>query len=233
MSKKGLYALVLLIVFAVYNVLVFTIAGFTGHTAAFWISYIFVAIALVMVALAGLVVGKKQINMGNWFFSFPIVKHIFTYAAIELCVSVVFMLLDGIEFAALPTIAFVVQFLLLCIYAVVIIVCIMARNTIDESNTEVKKKTVEFGMIKAEANKLVNMCSDAAVKARLEKFAENVRYSDPMSVAAVKSIEDEIKSLMKDIEGKLLEKDFDGASIVCDRADLLLKERNEKVKLLK
>ena len=229
MSKKGLYALALLIIFAVYNVLVFTVGGFI-HGAGFWISYAFFAVALVMVGYAGLVLGKKEINAGNWFFNYPIIKHIFTYAAIELVASIIFMLLDPVD---IPLVAFVVQFVLLCVYAVIIIICFMAKSAVDESYNEVKQKTAEFGTIKIAANRVYNMCDDQDAKARLLKFAENVKYSDPMGNPAVASIEGEIKNLISKMEEQIQNKDFEGVKLTCARADALLLERNEKVKLLK
>ena len=74
---------------------------------------------------------------------------------------------------------------------------------------------------------LVNEEPDADTKVALTKLAEKIRFSDPMSSNALADIEMEITAKVKEL------KTYENKAVIINALDLLLTERNKKVKILK
>lgn len=228
-EHKFIY-LIIAIVFVVYNICLFAIAGFAGHTATFWSSYIFVIIGAASFTFIMTVLFTKGTDIKDWIFKFPVIKHSVIYICTELIISIVFMIFEKKIPAGWAVAA---QFVILAFFAVMAISCFIAKETIENIDTEVKEKTAFVKLLRVDTDMLAERCGDADLKEKLDKLAENVRYSDPVSNDALKEIEGDIAEKVSECKKAVEAEDYTTASTLCDEALLLLSERNKKCKILK
>lgn len=229
-KKTTLLSIIFAMTFVMYNLLLFLIAGFSGHSAVFWISYAFVLVAFACVLGCGVLLGSRGFSMRDWLFGYPLIKHTYVYIAAQLLVSVVFMLL---QFAISWKLATVVQCVMLFVYMVFAISCLLTKQTIDVVEDRIRDKTAYIKLLRADAALLEEKTADAELRALCHKLAEDVRYSDPMSCEALFELEKEISLCVSECSDALSREDNDTARALVEKATLLLSERNKKCKALK
>ncbi len=229
-NKSKLFALIGIIAFVTYNVVFFILNGFSGHTAIFWLSWVFMMIAFAAMGAVFLLLGKKGMFLRDWFFGYPIVKHTAVYIAAEFILSTLFVIFSSALSWKVPTAA---QFLLLAIYLVFAISCFVAKDTIGEVKEKVGKKTQYFKLLRIDAEMLVSNCDDDNTKKVFETFAENVRNSDPMSHESISELEEQILVAIKNCNNAILTHDYESAVDICKKTQKLLDERNQKCMALK
>lgn len=219
-----------LIIFALYNILVFSIGGFIFHEAPFWISYVFVLIAFAVAVISVVGLGQSAVVLRDWLFGYPILRHCAIYLVLEVIVSVVFMLLEYQVGWVLP---FVIQILLLGIYGVLVLTCFISKSSIDQVHQKVQKKTQYIALLQAEAQTLCAKCSDPAVQAQCQKLAEAIRFSDPMSNDLLSALEQQLSATVAACSTALDMGNYELAGNLCEKAMVQLAERNAKCKALK
>lgn len=229
-NKGKKLAMMLGIGFIAYNVILFVLCGFAGHTAVFWISWVFMIVAFLAMTVSGVLLGKKGMFLRDWLFGFPIVKHSTFYIIVELIASTAFIIF---EHSIKLSWTFAVQFLFLCVYCICAISCFLSKQTIDEVENRVEDKTSFIKLLRADCVMLTNKCEDPKLKGQLKEFADEVRYSDPMSNEALFELEKDITLAVSECGSLLENNDLEKASEILSRTRLLLKERNEKCKALK
>ncbi len=223
-------AAILAISFVAYNVILFVLCGFTGHTAIFWMSWIFMLVAFAAMAGAGVILGQKGMFLRDWLFGYPIVKHSTVYIIAEFCASTLFIIFEHhIKWGW----AFAVQFLFLCIYGVCAISCFLAKETIEDVHNNVSDKTRFIKLLRVDAEMLIEKCGDDETKEECKKLAEAIRYSDPMSNESLFELEKDLALTVSECDKAVSAKDFALAKELCAKAILQLTERNKKCKALK
>ena len=218
------------ILFLMYNVVLFAIAGFSGHEAAFWISYAFVIVAFAMAALTAGYLGKSGRVLCDWLFGFPIIRHCVIYVTAATLISILFMILEYDVGWVLPTI---IQVVLLGLYAVLMLTCFISKDAIEEVGQRAVKKTQYMALLRADAEMLFQKCSDPELKVKCKKLAEDIRFSDPMSVEALEYLERELQQTLMECGKAMDEGNYVLAGELCHKASLQLSERNMKCKILK
>lgn len=229
-DKTKMAAIILAVAFAAYHVTLFALCGFTGHTVAFWTSWMFMLTSFAAMAGAGLLLGEKGMFLRDWLFGYPIVKHSTVYIMVEFCASTLFIIFErqikwGWAFAA--------QFLMLCIYGICAVSCFLAKETIDEVHARVSDKTAFWKLLRADADVLVQKCPPSALKAQLQQLSEAIRYSDPMSSEALAEWDKEIAEALADCGKAVSCNDLRQAGELCQKAQLLLTGRNKRCQMLK
>lgn len=218
-SKLG-YA-VLGIVFILFNVIAFAIP--TVKTGTFWVAYIFSIIAFASQIGIWKIALSKDDTLKSKFLGFPIVHIGIVYLIVQVIVFAIFM--------AVPTLpvwsAIVVCALVLGISAICMISAEAGRGEIERVETKVKQKVFYIKSLQVDVELLASNESDSTIKTELQKLAEKIRFSDPMSLPELEAIE-------KEIAGKTnaLKTATDKLSVIAE-IDTLLTERNAKIKILK
>lgn len=221
MKNSKLGYVVLCIVFVLFNVITFAIP--TVKTGTFWIAYAFSVITFVsQIGIWKMALGKED-TLKSKFLGFPVVHIGAVYLIVQTVVFVVFMVAP-----TLPTwSAIVVCTLVLGIFAICLISAEAGRGEIERVETKVKQKVFYIKSLQVDVELLAKNESDSAVKAKLEKLAEKICFSDPMSLPELEAIE-------KDIADKtnVLKTAADKLTVITE-IDVLLAERNAKIKILK
>ena len=230
LTKRNHILLVVLGVFFVfYNIILFTISGFTGLSAAFWLSYVFMLLCLALNACARLILFKDRLTAKDWFFSYPILRHGYIYLIAEFISSVLFMAIPN----ANVRIAAVVQLLILLVYLVFAISCFFAKEKIEELDEKIKEKVLFIRSTMVDLQTIASLCSDITTKAMISKLSEKMRYSDPMSHESLSELERGITLEIALLRSIVEAQDFSAANEKCSAIDRLLDERNRKCKIMK
>ena len=218
-SGKGY--LILGILFVLINIIAFVIP--TLKTPVFWISYGFTVIAFAL----QIFIWKKSFSekdiLKSKFLGIPIVH-----------IGIVYLILQIVSFAvftALPMLplwsAIVTDILILATCSVCMISADVARNEIDRVEEKVQKKVFYLKNLQADIELLADAETNAQTKGSLEKLAESIRYSDPMSCDELTDIETKIS-----VKAEELKTAPDKVKMI-EEISMLLTERNKKCKLLK
>ncbi len=228
--KEKMIAAVLGIMIAAYHVILFAVCGFAGHTAVFWISWIFMLLAFAAMVVSCVILEQRGLFLRDWLFGFPIIKHSIVYIIVELLVSCIFIIFEK---KVSWNWAFGLQFLMFCLYGVCVVSCFLSKETIGDVHIKVSDKTRFIKLLGVDAQMLVEKCSDTETKRECHKFAEAVRYSDPMSSEALFELEKELALTVSQCDKAIEANDFVTAKVLCAKAILQLTERNKKCKALK
>jgi len=195
----------------------------TKKTATFWIVYVFTMIAcLAQIAIWKIAFGKDHVVKSK-----IIGLSIITVGVIYLIIQIIALAI----FMAIPIvpswIAVVVCALILGVFVFCLIWTEAGREEINEVERKIEKKVFYIKSLQVDLEMLANIEKDDYTKGALEKLAEKIRYSDPMSNDALVVLEAEIASKVKALKSAK-----NKMAIIMD-LDLLITERNKKCKILK
>lgn len=229
-NKLNGLIVILSIIAITYNIILFIFTGFVDHTSSFWVSWSFMTIAFLSIIGITLVFGKKIFSLKDWLFAYPFVRYSAIYITCEFIVSTCFIVAEKKISWQWPT---ATQLIVLIVYAIVFISCLVSKETIQKVDAKVNEKTRFVRLLKIDADMLVEKCNDPALNKKCLDFAEAVRYSDPMSSDALFELEKDIALTVSECDRAITQNEYDLASELCDKAMLLLSERNKKTKALK
>ncbi|MBQ8559447.1 MAG: hypothetical protein IJ439_05635 [Tyzzerella sp.] len=219
-------ALIYVIVFAIFNLLVFVI--FENRNNVFWTSYAFMCVAFV-VQIASIILAFKSPDTESTFMGIPLVSLSLYYFFAAIFAGAVFMIFQ----VAPIKLAVTVQVLILAAYAVVAILALMARDVVQEVNDDVKEKVAAIKTLNVDVDVLIPQVSDPTVKKALKKLSETVKYSDPMSNDAVADIEQQIMQYMNALRVYIENNNNAEAVSVCKDIEVLFLQRNSLLKATK
>ena len=229
-NKLTRFILILSIIAVTYNVVLFLLAGFSNHSAAFWLSWASMMLAFSFIIGAMFVLGTKSFSLRDWLFGYPFVRHCTIYIACTFFTSLIFMIFNRV----VPwQWALAVHIVILAIYLVFFISCMIAKETIQKVDLKISDKTRFIRLLRADVEMLVEKCDDPSLKKLFMEFSDAVRYSDPMSAEALFELEKEIAFTVTQCDETLSKKDYITSKELCKKALLLLSERNKKTKVLK
>lgn len=232
MKKRfEIYGVIWFVLLALFNVIAFVSPGWTGvekYTASFWIGYAFITVTF----LGQLVCARVALNETNS-------KKLF-YKLSLLTISytglIVTFLFGGLCMLA-SLLPYWIAALVCCIVLAANILAIAkASAAIDEVSHIDDKLAVQTSFVKfltADAEGLVAKAGTEEAKALCRKVYEAVRYSDPMSNAALASVENEIYAKFNAFSEAVSGGEQETASKLAQELLWQLEDRNRKTKLLK
>lgn len=229
MNKNAIrWWVVLGVVLVVYNVLAFALPF--PKTAVFAVSYLFTMIAI----LAQIYVIRTAFYRGEGvkskFYGFPIAKLGVIYLAVQLIAGLVFMALGLIVPVWLPLALYVV---LLGIAAAGFVAADAARDEVVQQEVKLEKDVSRMREFQAKGRALVALNQVPEAARPLEKLAENLRFSDPVSSEALTEIEDQLAECLAQLQEAVSAQKTEQILSVCQEAEHILAERNQLCKLSK
>ena len=214
------------ILIGVYNMLVFVI--FKNHSGVFWMSYVFMMLAFVVQIIA-MYLSFRRADVETVFFGMPLASFSIFYLIAELFVSTIFMIFQNVP----PALPLVLQILILAGFAIVAIIAIMARDTVQAIGDNVKEKVVQLKAVNVDVDMLLASCTNPELKAKLRKLSETIKYSDPMTNDAIADVEERIHQKVAELRIYCENNEVEEASKTCSALELLYLERNRKLKISK
>lgn len=218
-SSKGY--LILGILFVLVSVIAFAVP--TAKTTAFWISYAFTVVAFAaQIIIWKAALGRSE-SLKSKFLGFPVVHVGIVYLLVQVVALIVFLFI--------PTLPIWSAVVACAVIAGVSAACMIAsdvgRSEIERVSAKVQKKTCFIKQSRTEIELLADAETDIATKSALTQLTEKIRYSDPMSNEQITDIEDRITAKIAELKSAT-----DKMKII-NELNLLLDERNRKIKILK
>jgi hypothetical protein len=175
--------------------------------------------------IASIFLAFKKAYVEAVFFGLPLASLSVYYLVAELCVSAIFMIYQVVG----TTIPLVIQAIMLAGFAVVAIIAIMARDTAQAISDTVERKVAQHKAFSVDVDVLLAGCTDAALKPKLRKLSEIIKYSDPMSNDAVADVEQRILQKVAELGAYCESNEAEEAGKTCSAIELLYVERNKKL----
>ena len=164
----------------------------------------------------------------------------FTRLPIALSISISFgvvYLIVGAFFMYLDTVKMTFPIVLYSIITVIFLIAVLSVGTgvnyINNTEMNVKLKRIYISMLEADVLDCAAKSTNPDMQDLLSAFADDVRYSDPMSHSSLSPIETDISTAVHEINAALtIDANADITASV-SRARALLKSRNNRCMMLK
>ena len=217
---RGIIALT--VVLALYILIAFLIPFI--HTATFWVSFMFTLIAFCVVAASIYIAFVKNPDAKSRFYGFPIAKLGVIYGVVQLIAGFIFMALG----VWIPVwVAVLVYAIALGSVAIGLISADAVRDEIQRQDVKLKKDVSFMRNLQSKVCQMATQC-DAP---ELKRFAEDIRYSDPVSSDALGDIEQELAAAVEELQAAVVDGDSESVAQLCRKASAVLSERNRLCKL--
>lgn len=229
MKKDALRGIVIAaVLLLVYHLIIFVAPFYRG--GVFWVGYGF-TLAAFAVAIASIYIAfVKNPDAKSRFYGFPIAKIGVIYWTGQLVLSILFALLGKV---LPPWVAVIVFALALAAAVVGLVSAEVVVEEIQTQDTKLKKDVSVMRALQSKVNQMVGMAGDDEAGQAVKAFAEELRYSDPVSGEAVAEIEQELLQLIDTLQQAVVDGDSAAALTLCRKAGVALAERNRLSKLNK
>lgn len=215
-----------IIALVTYNLLVFVLSD--ERTRVFWIAYSFTMISLmIQLTMPVYLMFDSQIRKDKYL-GLPITVICSFYSVIQLIAGIVLMLTP-----VSTKLATLIETIILGIFFILAISTISGIDHIVTNDDVMKSKTIFVRSLRLKIAKLYNEATDGAVKEKLKKLLDVVRYSDPVSNIYIAPIEQHIESSFDLLVSKLGTGSFDEAGTEIDTIIKLFNERDRQCKMMK
>lgn len=228
--KKDTMRLLIVTVAALiaYNLAVFLIPCY--KTTTFWISWGF---SLLSFAVSGYAIYTGLIrrpDAKSRFYGFPIARIGVLYLVGQIIAGSVCMAIGHIIPWWLATVAFAIGF------AAALIGVVAAEAVVDQiqyQDNNIRQSVAVMRGLQSRLSPILAQCSDATAAEALRAFAEELRYSDPVSCDAIAQTETALSDAVDALQAGVTEGNTDQILTACRQASALLAERNRLCKLNK
>jgi hypothetical protein len=227
------YALIWAIMLAAFNAVVFlvrpVIPGYAVNDGAgFWTAW-----AFIMAAFAGNLVcayfAFKAQSLKKLFYNLPLITVSYAGLIVMLVLGGALMLIPGCP----AWIAAVVCLIAAAVTAAAVVRADWAGKAADAVDEKAKAQTQLIKLLTVNAETLLAKAKTPDEKAAAKKVYEALRYSDPMSSEALSAEEAKIAAKIEELSAAVNNADEETAGATADETVLLIKERNNKCRLLK
>ena len=218
--------IVLAVILVVYHVIVFAVPF--ERSGVFFLSWIFTLIAIaaqVYVIRTALCQGESARSK---FYGFPIARIGAIYLVTQIILGLLFMILGEKVQLWIPLVLYVV---LLGISAVGLVASEAMRDEVIRQDIKLEKNVVCMRALQSRAASMVQLTQDARVQKALEKFSEDLRFSDPVSGESLVDIESDLVACVDEIHQAVTESDYENVLTLVQKAEAILVERNRLCKL--
>ena len=217
-------AVVSAVLLALAHLLVFLLPFY--HGVIFWFSYVFLLIAFGVAAAAFVLAFRGQLT--SRFYGIPIAKVGVLYLAVQAVLSLVFMALGRVVPFGIVLVADAV---LLGAAVLGLVAQDIARDHIQALDARLDTAVSVIRSAQSTLNLLVSRCDNLECRAAVQKLADELRYSDPVSSSELAQIEADLCAAIDDLQQAVVDGDDDSVLTLCTQSRTLLNERNRLCKL--
>ena len=173
-KKTILLVIATVILFAVYNLCVFLIPS--ERTASFWISYVFTAIAFVILFTLPLKLMNDAEVKKDKFLGWPLLTICVRFFILQLVVGLILMYAKPPVFLTV-----ILQAIFLAGFCILAVSAEATKEIVSNVEQKVKDNSQFIRLLAFKAENLYTNEIDPEKKATLKKLYEKAKYSDPMS----------------------------------------------------
>lgn len=219
---------VLIIVLVVYNVVAFAIPFVKSDV--FFLSWIFTLVAIgaqVYVICSAFYKGE---GVKSKFYGFPVAKIGAVYLIIQTALGLLFMAVGVYVPLWIPLVVYAV---LLGAASIGFISADAMRDEIKRQDLKLKGKVACMRALQSKTASMMRLTKDDQARKSLEKFADSLRFSDPVSSDALSDIEADLTACVDELQSAVTVGDSTAVLALLDKAGAVLAERNRLCKLNK
>jgi len=198
--------------------------------ATYWVSFVFTLLSFGVVAGAFYIAFFRKPEAKSQFYGFPIARIGFIYGVAQLIAGFVFMIVGRWVPAWIPTLLYAVAM------GAALLGLISAEAVVDQIEVMDQKLKTDVSFMRglqSKANQLPGLTTDPEMVKQLQKFAEDVRFSDPVSAASLGEAERDLGMGVDELQQALVDGDSAAARQLLPKCTVLLAERNRLCKLSK
>lgn len=219
------------VLLALFNVIAFVSAGWEGqekYTASFWIGYVFISLAFIG-QLVCAYLALREDDVKKLFYNIPLVTISYTGLILSFICGGLCMLISTLPY----WLGVILCAAVLAFTAIAVIKAAAAAELVSETDEKLKVSTAFMKTLIAEAAGIAAKAQTEESKSACKKVYEALRYSDPMSSEELADIENEIAKKLREIKTAVEAENGESLSELTEQALMLIKERNDRCKLLK
>ena len=194
----------------------------------YWLSFVFavLAIAVQLYAMPKAMAGDAK----SKFYGFPILRVSFIYLAAQIVLSLGFMALAVLVPVWIPVVIYV---LMLCAALIGFIATDSVRDEVEKQDVQIKKQVSVMRSLQSKASAMAAQCESDPTKKAVSAFAEELRFSDPVSSEAIADAETELSACVDILQQAIIDGNEADILTMCRKASAALAERNRLCKLNK
>ena len=223
--RLGVIAVAVLIA---YNFAVFMIPCL--KTPVFWISWGYTLLSFVVGGYAVYTALIRDPDAKSRFYGFPIARIGVVYLIAQVTVGGIFMALGHIVPWWLAVVVFTIG---LALTVVGLVSAEAVVDQIQQQDGKLKSDVVVMRGLQSRVNSMVSQCADEDTAAAVKAFAEELRYSDPVSSVAIAQAERELCAVVDELQTAVVDGDAHQIKLLCRKASAALAGRNRLCKLNK
>lgn len=230
MNKKvGSFIAVYAITFIIFNVIALVIPF--ESCASRWITFAFMDIAIILSAGITWIAFSKGEDVKSKFYGFPVFRIGIIYSIVQF---ILWLVVTCICFAVeVPAwVSVVVSIVILGLALIGVIAADNTRDIVEEQDRKIAIQTRAIKTFSLDVVSLIPACKDENLRKTVEKLAEKVKYSDPVSSEATADIESQIQREV-DLLAGLIRTDYSAAMEKVREINNLIESRNNICKLSK
>ena len=200
------------------------------HTALFWVSFVFTLIAFGVMGASFYIAFIINSDAKSRFYGFPIAKIGAIYGLAQLIAGLVFM---ALAVYAPVWLAVLVYAIALGAAVIGLISAEAVAEEIHNQDAKLKKDVTLMRSLQSKLNQMAAQCDNPDATAEVKRFAEEMRYSDPVSSEALADIERDLTAAVEELQSAIVDGDSAATKQLCRKASGILVERNRLCKLNK
>ena len=162
------------------------------------------------------------------FYGWPIARIGAMYLIAQLVLGLVFMALGTIIPLWVPFLLYVV---LTGAAAAGLVAADAVRDEVQQQDIKLKKNVACMRALQSKAATMAQLAQDAQIRRALEQFSEDLRFSDPVSDAALADIEADLTACVDELHQAVIEGDSANTMELVRKAGIILVERNRQCRL--
>lgn len=198
------------------------------YTANFYTIIAIMALGYVFVIVSTLIGFKKSKTAEGTFYGIP-----FVYSGMSTYIVITVWSTIALFLGFSPILQIIVAIIIFAITIGKLLKKAVARELVVERGEQIKQQTAFIKMLTVDADSIIARANSDEMKAEAKKVYEAIRYSDPMSSNALASIENQIQNRFNAFSKAVAVDDKELAKSTANELVMLIKNRNDKCKLLK
>ena len=225
------YLVVWGVLLALFNVIAFVSVGWSGqekYTPSFWVGYIFITLTM-LGQLACAYIALKEDNINKTFYNISLLSASYTGLIVSFIVGGLCMLISPLPY----WVGVIVCSIVLAVNVLTVVKAKVAVDAVSKIDEKIKVQTFFIKSLTVDADTLVASAKSDEVRAECRKVYEAVRYSDPMSNDALASVEGQITIKFAELSESVEKDDIDAVKAAANTVLILVRDRNNKCKILK
>ena len=224
-NNKNSFSLVIGILVGVY-VFLYLVIPIDKKIISNWIEFAFTLISIFFTAFVGIKFIDKN-GLKSKFYALPVLSVAVTYTAAQFICGAVIFAVNGFMLVK-PWVALSLSAVLLAVACIGAITDAAYADTVEKKEQKYDKVLKSVKNFRLDITSVLANITDDEVKKAAEKFAEELRFSDPVSSEASEAIEHKMQSSLDELKTCLNDKQK-AMSIIND-LNTMLTERNSIVK---